>query len=129
MRRNIVATLSLAIMSVACVKEQEPAQEAGSLFLTAHTDDAMAGPTRTHLENGRHVIWDRSDAITVLGSGTGASWKFLPPAVVGFHGAACTFTGGKCDLSNGTAVSPESLYEQQLISRLGSLPAWLQQLK
>lgn len=70
MRRNIVATLSLAIMSVACVKEQEPAQEAGSLFLTAHTDDAMAGPTRTHLENGRHVIWDRSDAITVLGSGT-----------------------------------------------------------
>lgn len=58
------------------------------------------------------------------------SWKFLPPTVVGFHGAAsCSFTSGKCDISNGTAVFPESLYEQQLQERLGYMPQWLEKLK
>ena len=58
------------------------------------------------------------------------SWKFLPPTVVGFHGAAsCSFTSGKCDISNGTAVFPESLYEQQLQERLGYMPQWLEELK
>ncbi len=60
---------------------------------------------------------------------SGHSWKFLPVTVVGFHGASCTFTGGKCDISNGTAVFPESLYEQQLQARLGTIPSWLQALK
>lgn len=60
---------------------------------------------------------------------SGHSWKFLPVTVVGFHGASCSFTGGKCDISNGAAVFPESLYEQQLQARLGTIPAWLQTLK
>lgn len=60
----------------------------------------------------------------------GHTWKFLPPTVVGFHGAgSCTFTGGKCDISNGAAVFPESLYEQQLQERLGYMPQWLEKLK
>ncbi|MGM9736418.1 MAG: DUF4955 domain-containing protein [Candidatus Cryptobacteroides sp.] len=60
---------------------------------------------------------------------SGHSWKFLPVTVVGFHGASCTFTSGKCDISNGAAVFPESLYEQQLQARLGTIPAWLLALK
>ena len=60
---------------------------------------------------------------------SGHSWKFLPVTVVGFHGASCSFTGGKCDISNGAAVFPESLYEQQLQERLGYMPQWLEKLK
>ena len=33
------------------------------------------------------------------------------------------------DESHGTAVEPASLYEAQLLLRLGSLPQWLQELK
>ena len=58
-------------------------------------------------------------------------WKFLPPVIVGFHGEAVTFDETQVKLleSNGAAVSPESLYEQQLKARLGALPAWLSALK
>ncbi|MGN1211929.1 MAG: DUF4955 domain-containing protein [Candidatus Cryptobacteroides sp.] len=66
----------------------------------------------------------------------GLSWKFLPPVIVGFHGGDCTFNPDtvKYEESHGTAVNdpvhaPESLYEAQLTKRLGSLPAWLQELK
>ncbi len=58
-------------------------------------------------------------------------WKFLPPVIVGFHGQPTTFDESQVKLlqSNGTPVSPESLYEQQLRARLGALPAWLTALK
>ena len=58
-------------------------------------------------------------------------WKFLPPVIVGFHGADTEFdqTQVKADISHGTPVTPESLYEAQLQRRLGYLPAWLQALK
>lgn len=69
MKRHIITTLSLAILFASCVQEQEPAQETGSLYLTAYTDNT-ADQTKTHLENERYVLWDASDAITVLGSGT-----------------------------------------------------------
>ncbi len=58
-------------------------------------------------------------------------WKFLPPVIVGFHGEATQFDETQVKLlkSNGTAVTPESLYEQQLQARLGAVPAWLNALK
>lgn len=60
-------------------------------------------------------------------------WKTLPPIIVGFHGAACTFNQDPSQLeyeeSNGQAVWPESLYEAQLRERLGYVPAWLNALK
>lgn len=71
--------------------------------------------------NGTWVWWD-----------SGSSWwKFLPPIVVGFHGEPVTFdTEQTLRLSsNGTAVTPESLYEAQLRNRLGYVPAWLNALK
>ncbi|MCM1503356.1 MAG: DUF4955 domain-containing protein [Bacteroidales bacterium] len=58
-------------------------------------------------------------------------WRFLPPAVVGYHGLYCNFVQSSCkvDSSHGTAVEPESLYEAQLKARLGYVPAWLNALK
>ncbi len=51
-------------------------------------------------------------------------WKFLPPVIVGFHGAEVQFdaTQVKLDQSHGKAVNPKSLYEAQLQRRLGYLP-------
>ena len=60
-------------------------------------------------------------------------WKNLPPIIVGFHGTACNFSTESDQVkymeSNGTAVTPESLYEAQLRQRLGHVPAWLNNLK
>ncbi|MGM9786420.1 MAG: DUF4955 domain-containing protein, partial [Candidatus Cryptobacteroides sp.] len=70
MKRHIATSLSLAILFASCVQEQEPAQETGSLYLTAYTDDTITDQTKTHLQDERYVLWDASDAITVLGSGT-----------------------------------------------------------
>lgn len=58
-------------------------------------------------------------------------WKFMPPVIVGFHGGAVTFdeTQTKRIESNGTPVTPESLYEAQLENRLGYVPSWLTALK
>ena len=58
---------------------------------------------------------------------SGKYWRFLPPIVVGFHGEPTTFNESqmKANFSNGTAVTPESLYEAQLKNRLGAVPAWL----
>lgn len=58
-------------------------------------------------------------------------WKFLPPVIVGFHGEPVTFdpVQTKYIESNGSAVTPESLYEAQLRERLGYVPAWLTALK
>ncbi len=60
-------------------------------------------------------------------------WKILPPVIVGFHGQPVTFDESPEQIkvleSNGNAVTPNSLYEAQLINRLGYVPAWLQMLK
>ena len=60
-------------------------------------------------------------------------WKILPPVIVGFHGTPVTFDESPGQIkyieSNGTAVTPESLYEAQLRRRLGYVPAWLTALK
>ena len=58
-------------------------------------------------------------------------WKFLPPIIVGFHGAGTTFDKSqvKYEESNGKPVNPESLYEAQLELRLGKLPEWILDLK
>ena len=81
------------------------------------------------------TIWN-FDATNVRGNfvwwNHASKWhKFLPPTIVGFHGAPVTFdqTQVKADISNGTPVYPESLYEAQLKNRLGAVPAWLNSLK
>ncbi|MFY0600502.1 MAG: DUF4955 domain-containing protein [Cyclobacteriaceae bacterium] len=53
------------------------------------------------------------------------------PIVVGYHGSATTFlsTNLKYEESNGTKVSPESLYEAQLEHRLTKTPEWLENAK
>lgn len=58
-------------------------------------------------------------------------WRFLPPIIVGFHGAGTTFLQSevKYEESNGAPVHPESLYEAQLKLRLGYLPQWIIDLK
>lgn len=58
-------------------------------------------------------------------------WKILPPIIVGFHGEPIKFVDEqvKLDESNGVPVLPESLYEAQLLKRLGYVPAWLLELK
>ena len=58
-------------------------------------------------------------------------WKILPPIIVGFHGDPANFVDEqvKLDENNGVPVLPESLYEAQLLKRLGHVPAWLLELK
>lgn len=58
-------------------------------------------------------------------------WKILPPIIVGFHGEPANFVDEqvKLDENNGVPVLPESLYEAQLLKRLGHVPAWLLELK
>ena len=81
------------------------------------------------------TIWN-FDATNVRGNWVwwnhNSRWhKYLPPIMVGFHGESVTFdqTQVKADVSNGTPVYPESLYEAQLKNRLGAVPAWLNSLK
>lgn len=74
----------------------------------------------TPFKKGEWIWWSNSDVYQ----------KFLPPVIVGFHGEECTFAKGQCaDISHGTPVSPESLYEHQLKRRLGRLPEWVTELK
>lgn len=71
--------------------------------------------------SGTWIWWDQNDRW----------WKFLPPVVVGFHGQNVDFDEEQTKYieSNGTAVQPESLYEEQLKKRLGYVPGWLLELK
>ncbi len=57
--------------------------------------------------------------------------KFLHPIIVGFHGNRATFNKRYLEIleSNGKAVDPESLFEAQLELRLGTLPAWVKNLR
>jgi hypothetical protein len=56
---------------------------------------------------------------------------YVKPIIVGTHGSSVTFDESYLQVleSNGTAVNPKSLFEAQLARRLGSVPAWLMQLK
>lgn len=58
-------------------------------------------------------------------------WKFMPPIVVGFHGASLNFNEDQMKRleNNRSAVEPYSLYEAQLRHRLGYVPGWLNALK
>lgn len=59
-------------------------------------------------------------------------WKIYPPIVIGLYGGTITFKD-KSQLSYeesiGAKVTPESLYEAQLQSRLGYVPGWLNAIK
>ncbi len=70
---------------------------------------------------GEWIWWSKTDVYQ----------KFLPPVIVGFHGEECGFVQEQCaaDVSHGTPVVPESLYEYQLKKRLGRLPEWVTELK
>ncbi|MDE6778692.1 MAG: DUF4955 domain-containing protein [Alistipes sp.] len=57
-------------------------------------------------------------------------WKFMPPTIVGYAGQVQFDPESvKLDEGHGQNVYPESLYEAQLQQRLGSVPAWLLELK
>ncbi len=58
-------------------------------------------------------------------------FRFLPPVIVGFHGAGTTFKSSTVayEESTGAAVEPESLFEAQLKLRLGKLPEWIVELR
>ena len=76
----------------------------------------------THSDPNREwQWWDREDIWT----------KFLPPIVVGYHGSEIKFdqTQMVVNESQGKAVNPASLYEEQLKLRLGKLPIWIRDLK
>lgn len=53
--------------------------------------------------------------------------KIVNPIIVGYHGLPTPFKPESCGLieSHGTPVGIESLYEAQLVQRLGKLPAWV----
>jgi len=56
---------------------------------------------------------------------------FVMPLFVGFHGVDTRFRPEQVtvDESHGAAVNPQSLFEEQLQQRLGTLPTWLLELK
>ena len=65
---------------------------------------------------------------------TKAKWGVIAhvkPIIVGFHGDPATFSQHEQEVleSNGSAVNPECLFEAQLETRLGSVPAWLDGLR
>ena len=82
------------------------------------------------------TIWNYRSQTAASGvfdfwSHTSYWWQLMPPIIVGFHGEPTSFDQSQVviDYSNGTAVSPESLYEAQLMLRLGAVPSWLNELK
>lgn len=102
-------------------------REGGDLTqLPNHLDDLVIwnmNATRIKSDNNPFVWWDNSNIW----------WKNLPPVIVGFHGVPMNFSSDSKQVkrleSNGTAVTPNSLYEAQLKKRLGEVPAWLNALK
>ena len=55
----------------------------------------------------------------------------INPIIVGFHGTTATFNESTIEIleSQGSAVEPESLFDAQLELRLGTIPAWLNNLR
>ena len=93
-----------------------------------------AGGARQNLPNhGRYlVLWnfnetDEAEQNFEFWSTKTWFWKIVPPIIVGFHGSGTTFKTDEVQVleSLGTPVQPESLFEEQLKLRLGSLPKWL----
>ena len=60
-------------------------------------------------------------------SGNYCGIAIVNPIIVGYHGSTTTFVQSnvKYEESNGTRVSPASLFEAQLEHRLGARPAWI----
>jgi hypothetical protein len=81
---------------------------------------------------GELVLWNYYNR---NGSGEFDLWcrnnRFLMPIIAGFQGGRIRFADEQVTINErqGTAVYPESLYEAQLMERLGYLPEWLQELK
>lgn len=97
-----------------------------------------AGGARKNLPNhGRElVLWnfrelDDPDENFRFVAKDSNFWRFVPPIVVGFHGAGTTFAEHQAHVleSIGTPVEPESLFEAQLELRLGKVPDWIRQAK
>tara|TARA_B100000809_G_C15136004_1_gene530584 strand:+ start:2347 stop:3906 length:1560 start_codon:yes stop_codon:yes gene_type:complete len=97
-----------------------------------------AGGARQNLPNhGRYlVLWNYKQ----IGEGTqdfrfvatdSWYWRIVPPIIVGFHGAGTTFNKDEVQIAEsiGTPVQPESLFEEQLKLRLGTLPNWIKESK
>ena len=73
-------------------------------------------------ESGEFQWWDE----------TKTWWRFLPPVIVGFRSpSGLTFDQSQVMVEelHGQTPYPESLFETQLKARLGSVPAWLNELK
>ncbi|MGN0309845.1 MAG: DUF4955 domain-containing protein [Bacteroides sp.] len=94
-------------------------------FMANHAGgDAALGPN--HL--GHLTLWNYRE--TNYGAGKFDLWvrnnRFLMPVIVGYQGNT-VFKAEQvtCDESHGKAVYPESLYEGQLMLRLGYLPDWM----
>lgn len=77
------------------------------------------------------VLWNYN---CTNGAGSFDLWsrnnRFLMPIIAGFKGRV-NFDSNQVTINErqGSAVYPESLYEAQLMERLGYLPEWLQELK
>ena len=100
------------------------------------------GGSRRHYPNHfRHaVFWNLNHDVTGSSSTNYDFWsstnsfsysEILMPIIVGLHGDPATFSTGKLEVleSNGSAVNPECLFEAQLETRLGTVPAWLDGLR
>ena len=89
------------------------------------------------------VIWNFNNTTAYDDEGLGSFiwwsadsdrwWKIIPPVIVGFHGTDVGFDESSDQVkymeSNGSPVSPGSLYEAQIEHRLGYVPGWLTALK
>ncbi len=89
------------------------------------------------------VIWNFNNTTAYDDEGLGSFiwwsadsdrwWKIMPPVIVGFHGTDVGFDESSDQVkymeSNGSPVSPGSLYEAQIEHRLGYVPGWLTALK
>lgn len=98
-------------------------------FLPNHAGGDQASAPN-HLQE--LVLWNYQNK---NGQGTFDLWcrnnRYLLPIIAGFQRAPITFLDKQVTIneSPGSAVYPESLYEAQLMERLGHLPLWLQLLK
>jgi len=93
-----------------------------------------AGGARQNLPNhGRYlVLWNYKQLSPAIKDFRFVAtdswyWRVVPPIIVGFHGSDTSFKLDEVQIAEsiGTPVKPESLFEEQLKLRLGSLPDWI----